>query len=139
MTSPLPEAHARLEAARAARELSDLARAFVGETGTPLSAAERIRAARRLRALVHGLVDRVVLAEALGGEEWAELAAALGRDEESVRGEYGPAVGEWQREAVAPAESAAGDAEALDGWYRRHREDTDPSADQPVSGLLADC
>ncbi|MGI5337642.1 hypothetical protein ACQEVS_09725 [Streptomyces sp. CA-181903] len=128
-----PETLARLAAARAHRDLSDLARQGVGGIGCAAGARERIEAARRLRVTVTGLLDLVVL----GGEPWEGIARALcRRDVETVRAEYAEAVPYWQ---VAPAtvlREAAGEARDLDAWYRRHREDIDPPVENPVFDLL---
>ncbi|MFE0058645.1 hypothetical protein [Streptomyces sp. NPDC059003] len=127
---------ARLVAARAHRDLSDLARLGVGTISSEQSCRERIEAARRLRVLANELVDLVVLAEALGGATWQEITKALQRrDAATVQAEYEDDVQEWQS---APAEPFDGidDAQGLDAWYRVHREDSDPPAENPVSDLL---
>lgn len=132
-----PEILARLSAARAHRDLSDLARQGLGDINSGASSRERIEAARRLRVLVNELVDLVVLAEALGGAPWEEITQALHRrDAETVRVEYEDAVSEW-RAAPAPAfDGVDDDARDLDAWYQRHREDTDPAGENPATDLL---
>ncbi|MDH6628673.1 hypothetical protein M2271_006506 [Streptomyces sp. LBL] len=74
-----PEILARIAAARAARDLSDLARQEVGTTAETTSPTERIERARRMRTMLNAYVDLVVLAEALAGADWREIAEALGR------------------------------------------------------------
>ncbi|WP_370419025.1 hypothetical protein AB8O64_11260 [Streptomyces sp. QH1-20] len=128
---------ARLAAARAHRDLSDLARQGVGDISSVTGACERIEAARRLRVMVNELLDLVVLGEALGGEPWEEITRALRRrDAETVRVEYAEAVNQWKAAPATALYGAKGDAEDLDAWYRRHREDADPLAANPVSDLL---
>ncbi|MGA5127748.1 hypothetical protein ACPCAG_31155 [Streptomyces pseudogriseolus] len=130
-----PEILARIAAARAARDLSDLARQAVGTTAETTSPSERIRRARELRQMVNAYVDLVVLGEALAGADWQEISGALNRrDPATVEAEYADAVAEWS----ALPESAAEDegVEDLDDWYARHREDHDPDLEKPVADLL---
>ncbi|MEU5978448.1 hypothetical protein [Streptomyces sp. NPDC047315] len=128
-----PETQARIAAARAARDLSDLARQTVGTTAEPMTPTERIRRARQLRKLANDVVDLVVLAEALGGADWQEITDALNRlDTATVQDEYADAVAEW--DALPDADDAG--AEDLDDWYARHREDHDPGLEKPVTELL---
>ncbi|GHG80125.1 hypothetical protein [Streptomyces griseocarneus] len=128
---------ARLAAARAHRDLSDLARQGVGSISSAVVARERIEAARRLRVMVNDLLDLVVLGEALGGEPWEEITCALcRRDVGAVRAEYDDAITQWQAVPATALHGVVGDARDLDAWYRRHREDTDPPAENPVSDLL---
>ncbi|MEU5425537.1 hypothetical protein AB0H73_08000 [Streptomyces olivoreticuli] len=128
---------ARLAAARAHRDLSDLARQGVGGISSAAGACERIEAARRLRVMVNELLDLVVLGEALGGEPWEELTRALHRrDAGTVRAEYDEAVTQWEAVPATELQGAEADARDLDAWYRRHREDADPPAENPVSDLL---
>ncbi|MFI7299238.1 hypothetical protein ACWCY6_17420 [Streptomyces sp. 900105755] len=131
-----PEILARIAAARAARDLSDLARQAVGATAEPVSSTERIRRARELRQMVNEYVDRVVLGEALAGADWQEISKALNRrDPKTVEGEYADAVAEWSaHEDEADSEDEG--AEDLDAWYARHREDHDPDLEKPVADLL---
>jgi hypothetical protein len=132
-----PEILARITAARAARDLSDLARQAVGTTAENISATERIQNARRLRQMANEFVDLIVLAEGLVGAEWAEITQALGRgDATTVEGEYADAVAEWSALAEAEADEAGAGAEDLDAWYARHREDHDPDLEKPVADLL---
>ncbi|WP_328491187.1 hypothetical protein [Streptomyces zaomyceticus] len=132
-----PEILARIATARAARDLSDLARLVVASTAQPSSPSERIRDARRLRELANQVVDLVTLAEALGGADWEEIAQALGRrDAATVEQEFGEDVAEWGGKPEADLEAAAEGHEALDEWYARHREDQDPERTTPVSDLL---
>lgn len=132
-----PEILARLAAARAYRDLSDLARQGVGSISSSRGSRERIQEARRLRVMVNELVDLAVLGEALGGASWDEITQALHRhDAGTVQAEYGDAVSDWQ---AAPAEAFNGigdDADDLDTWDRAHREATDPAAENPASELL---
>ncbi|MET8696816.1 hypothetical protein ABZV65_30250 [Streptomyces bauhiniae] len=131
-----PEILARVSAARTARDLSDLARQALGAAAEDSTPAERIEQARRLRMMAVQYVDRIVLAEALGGAGWDELAVALGRrDPDTVEEDYADAVTEWAEDADAPR--AADGYEALDAWYERHREDHDPQTSTPVADLLA--
>lgn len=131
-----PEILARITAARAARDLSDLARQAVGTTAETISPAERIKRARRMRQMVNAYLDTVVVAEALAGADWSEITEALGRREpDTVEGEYADAVAEWSDAAEAEADAAA-DVEELDAWYARHREDHDPDLEKPVADLL---
>ncbi|MGW2496281.1 hypothetical protein ACWCV2_17485 [Streptomyces pseudogriseolus] len=130
-----PEILARIAAARAARDLSDLARQAVGTTAETTGPSERIRRARELRQMVNAYVDLVVLGEALAGADWQEISGALNRrDPATVEAEYADAVAEWS----ALPESAAEDegVEDLDDWYARHREDHDPDLEKPVADLL---
>lgn len=130
-----PEILARIAAARAARDLSDLARQAVGTTAETTSPSERIHRARELRQMVNAYVDLVVLGEALAGAGWQEISRALNRrDPATVEAEYADAVAEWS----ALPESAAEDegVEDLDDWYARHREDHDPDLEKPVADLL---
>ncbi|MFE9993548.1 hypothetical protein [Streptomyces avermitilis] len=130
-----PEILARITAARAARDLSDLARQAVGTTAESISTTERIQNARRLRQMANEFLDLIVLAEGLAGAEWAEITRALGRgDAATVKGEYAEALSEWS--AVTEAEEAGAGAEDLDAWYARHREDHDPDLEKPVADLL---
>ncbi|MEU6755969.1 hypothetical protein [Streptomyces sp. NPDC046685] len=131
-----PEILARITAARACRDLSDLARQGVGATAEPASSAERLTAARRLRVLANEIVDRMVVAEALAGTSWDELAAALGRDPHTLATEYGESVAQWGGLTETEMEGEADSAEALDAWYARHQEDGDPPARTPVANLL---
>lgn len=131
-----PEILARITAARAARDLSDLARQTVGTTAETISPAERIRNARRLRKMANDIIDRVVLAEALAGAEWPEITAALGRlDPATVQDEYAEALNEWRSYGDDTDEEVVG-VEDLDAWYARHREDHDPDLEKPVADLL---
>lgn len=132
-----PEILARITAARAARDLSDLARQGVGTTAQTMSPAERIETVRRMRQMVNAYLDTVVLAEALGGAEWTEITEALGRrDPGTVEEEYAEALAEWGSLTEEEADEASGDAEDLDAWYARHREDHDPDLEKPVADLL---
>ncbi|MER6109254.1 hypothetical protein [Streptomyces hirsutus] len=132
-----PEILARITAARAARDLSDLARQAVGTTAETTSTAERIETARRLRHMANQIVDLVVLAEALAGAEWSEITEALGRIEPgTVKAEYADAVAEWSSLTEAEATESAADIEDMDAWYARHREDHDPDLEKPVANLL---
>lgn len=131
-----PEILARITAARAARDLSDLARQALGATAENISTTERIEKARRLRQMANEFVDLVVLAEALAGAGWPEIAQALNRrDPVTVEGEYADAVAEWSTLTEAEGDEGAG-AEDLDAWYARHREDHDPDLEKPVADLL---
>ncbi|MDX2557724.1 hypothetical protein [Streptomyces stelliscabiei] len=133
-----PEILARIAAARAARDLSDLARQAVGATAEPVNSTERIRRARELRQMVNEYVDRVVLGEALAGADWQEISKALNRrDPKTVEGEYADAVAEWSaHEGEGEADAEGEGAEDLDAWYARHREDHDPDLEKPVADLL---
>ncbi|GAA5070289.1 hypothetical protein [Streptomyces similanensis] len=132
-----PEILARITAARAARDLSDLARQTVAATAEPASPAERIQQARLLRKMAADVVDLVVLAERLAGASWEEITQALRRrDEATVREEYDESVAEWAALPEDRMEAAAAGAEALDAWYSRHREDHDPESSSPVTDLL---
>ncbi|MBK3644480.1 hypothetical protein [Streptomyces sp. MBT33] len=132
-----PEILARITAARAARDLSDLARQEVGTTAERTSVAERIERARRLRQMANEYVDLIVLAEGLAGVDWAEITQALSRsDAATVEAEYAEAVGEWSALTEAEAVEAGADIEALDAWYTDHREDHDPDLEKPVADLL---
>ncbi|RZU28185.1 hypothetical protein EV284_6351 [Streptomyces sp. BK022] len=131
-----PEILARVSAARTVRDLSDLARQTLGAIAEDSTPAERIDQARRLRLLAVEYVDRIVLAEALGGTGWEDLAAALGRrDPDTVEADYADDVAEWS--AATDAGSVLDGYEALDAWYDRHREDHDPQTSTPVRNLLA--
>jgi hypothetical protein len=132
-----PEILARITAARAARDLSDLARQRVGTTAETVSTADRIERARRMREMANQYVDLIVLAEALSGADWAEIAQALGRqDPNTVAEEYADAITEWSALTEAAADAAGAGAEDLDAWYARHREDHDPAVEKPVADLL---
>ncbi|MGW3628512.1 hypothetical protein [Streptomyces sp. NPDC000880] len=132
-----PEILARITAARAARDLSDLARQAVGTTAAAMTPAERLVFARRLRQMANELVDFTTVAEALNGTPWPEIAMALSRrDAATVEGEYAESVAEWRELSAEQMADAAEGAEALDAWYARHREDADPAVETPVSDLL---
>lgn len=132
-----PEILARIATARALRDLSDLARQEVASTAEPLSTAERIERARRIRQMANQIVDYVVLGEALAGAPWEEIGTALRpQDPTSVRDEYEDAVGEWNALPEDEREGAAAGFEDLDDWYARQREDHDPELRTPVSDLL---
>jgi hypothetical protein len=132
-----PEILARIATARAARDLSDLARQAVATTAETTSPTERIREARRLRELANQVVDLAVLAESFGGASWEEITAALGRREPgTVEREFAADVAEWGEKSEAELERAAEGYEALDEWYARHREDQDPEVSTPVADLL---
>ncbi|MFF8789242.1 hypothetical protein [Streptomyces sp. NPDC015125] len=132
-----PEILARITAARAARDLSDLARQAVGTTAESISPTERIQRSRQLRQMANEYVDRVVLGEALAGADWLEISEALNRrDSKTVEGEYADAVADW---SALPGDEADAEAEGvadLDDWYARHREDHDPDLEKPVADLL---
>ncbi|MFJ4988725.1 hypothetical protein ACIP9H_33615 [Streptomyces sp. NPDC088732] len=132
-----PEILARITAARTARDLSDLARQAVGITAADMSPAERLIAARRLRKLAADFVDYTVMAEALAGTPWPEIAEPLSRrDPGTVEGEYAESVADWQAMPEDQMTAAAEGAEDLDAWYARHQEDTDPTSETPVTDLL---
>ncbi|MFD9394956.1 hypothetical protein ACFWBB_30785 [Streptomyces sp. NPDC060000] len=132
-----PEILARIATARAARDLSDLARQFVATTAQPTNPTERIRKARELRELVNQLVDLTVLAEAFGGAPWEDVTAALGRqDPGTVKREFADDIAEWGGKSEEELERGAAGHEAIDEWYARHREDLDPEASTPVDDLL---
>ncbi|MFM9697913.1 hypothetical protein [Streptomyces europaeiscabiei] len=133
-----PEILARITAARAARDLSDLARQAVGTTAEDISLTERIRSARRLRQMANQIVDLLVVAEALGGAEWLEVAEALGREDPgTVEGEYADAVAEWGIPVSEDeSDTVTAGIKALDAWYGRHRQDDDPDLENPVADLL---
>ncbi|MGA5135162.1 hypothetical protein ACPCTO_35830 [Streptomyces olivoreticuli] len=83
------------------------------------------------------LFDLVVLGEALSGEPWEEITRSLcRRDVETVRAEYDEAVAQWEAVPATALQGAEVDARGLDAWYRQHREDTDPPAENPASDLL---
>ncbi|MEU0857430.1 hypothetical protein ABZ352_18600 [Streptomyces griseofuscus] len=131
-------AEARLITAMHAREVADFARGIVGSVATG-TAAEHIRAARRLRLLSLQVLQWTVRSEVLRGEPWSELAAALGRDEEAVRAEYEAGTAQWTvRLAEHPdSEESVETARALDEWYRAHADDLlDPAEVSPVSALF---
>ncbi|MCX5182668.1 hypothetical protein [Streptomyces sp. NBC_00268] len=132
-----PEILARIATARAARDLSDLARLVLADTAATTSSAQRIEKARRLRQVANQVVDLVVLAEALGGASWEEITKALGRrDSGTVEREFAKDVAEWGSTPEGELERAAEGHEALDEWYARHREDQDPELPTPVADLL---
>ncbi|MGG2460110.1 hypothetical protein ACO0M4_09870 [Streptomyces sp. RGM 3693] len=132
-----PETVARLTVVRAYRDLSNLARHGVGNSLSGAGARERIEEARRLRVLANALVDLVVLSEALAGTPWQVITQALNRsDAETVQGEYAEAVTAWQAVPAEAFEGIGGDARDLDTWYRAHRDDSDPVAQNPASDLL---
>ncbi|QOV40138.1 hypothetical protein IM697_18090 [Streptomyces ferrugineus] len=132
-----PEILARVASARAARDLSDLARQAVATTAQTASPTERIREARRLRELANQVVELVVLAEALGGASWEEITDALGRREPgTVEREFAEDVAEWGAKTEEELECAAEGHDAIDEWYARHREDQDPERPAPVADLL---
>ncbi|MFE4575743.1 hypothetical protein [Streptomyces chartreusis] len=132
-----PEILARIATARAARDLSDLARQFVATTAQPANPTERIRRARELRELVNQLVGLTVLAEAFGGASWEEITAALGRqDSDTVEREFAEDVAEWGGKSEEELQRAAEGHDALDKWYARHREDQDPEGSTPVADLF---
>ncbi|MEV7512095.1 hypothetical protein AB0O57_29475 [Streptomyces sp. NPDC091201] len=132
-----PETLARITAARAARDLSDLARQAVGSVALPGDTEDRLTAARRLRQLANAVVDYTVVAEALSGTSWEAMAGALGRrNADTLKAEYEESVQEWaalEHDALAEGTHGAFD---LDAWYRRHQEDADPGSETPVTDLL---
>lgn len=132
-----PEILARITAARAARDLSDLSRQAVGCTAAPARPEERLIAARRLRQLANAVVEYTALAEALAGTPWESLAEALNRrDPATLQAEYAESLAEWtalDRDSLAEGMREAG---GLDAWYARHLEDGDPASETPVSDLL---
>ncbi|MFG2141816.1 hypothetical protein [Streptomyces sp. NPDC048650] len=131
------ESLAHVASARAHRDLSDLARQGVGGISSGASTRERIEEARRLRVLANELVDLVVLGEVLCGASWEEITQALHRrDAGTVQAEYEDAVREWEATPAEAFDGLDGDARDLDAWYRQHREDTDPPAEDPVFDLL---
>ncbi|MFD7764086.1 hypothetical protein [Streptomyces microflavus] len=140
MDSARQSAEARLVAAGHAREVADFARGIVGDTSSDATAADRIRAARRLRLLSLQVLNWTVRAEVLNGTAWSELAAALGRDEGSVREEFEAGTVQWAENIDADpqhAEHSATAARALDAWYEVHAEDMlDPAHEAPVSALF---
>ncbi|MFE1270619.1 hypothetical protein [Streptomyces sp. NPDC058758] len=130
-------AAARLAAAQAARATADLARAVVGETSSPASAADRIRAARRLRVLSLEALDWTIRAEYLNGTSWVELAQLLQRDAGTLRRQYEAGTLQWAEALPESTDDEADAAGALDAWYRRHAEELlDPAQEAPVSGLF---
>jgi hypothetical protein len=132
-----PEILARIAAARAARDLADLARQAVGTAAETSSVTERILAARRLRKVAADIMDLTVLAEVLAGAGWIEVTEAMGRlDPGTVEAEFKDAVAEWGGFTDEAMEAAVSDIEGLDAWYARHREDHDPAARKPVADLL---
>ncbi|MGP4048279.1 hypothetical protein [Streptomyces sp. 2A115] len=132
-----PEILARIATARAARDLSDLARLLLADTATATSSPQRIEKARRLRQVANEVVDLVVLAEVLAGASWDEITEALGRrDPGTVEREFAEDVAEWSSKSEEELERAAEGYPALDKWYGRHREDQDPELSTPVADLL---
>ncbi|MFD3815243.1 hypothetical protein ACFWRZ_09260 [Streptomyces rubiginosohelvolus] len=133
-------AEARLVAAAHAREVADFARGIVGDVSSSATAADRIRAARRLRLLSLQVLNWTVRAEVLSGESWADLASALGRDEDAVREEFGAGTVQWaERNDADPnrADLSEAEAQALDDWYAAHAEEVlDPGHVAPVSALF---
>ncbi|MGW7090121.1 hypothetical protein ACWGH2_42430 [Streptomyces sp. NPDC054871] len=133
-------AEARLIAAVHAREVADFARGIVGDSSSDVAAADRIRAARRLRLLSLQVLNWTVRAEVLSGTPWPELAAGLGRDERTLRAEFEASTLQWAEDNEAEPESAdqsLATAEALDAWYKRHADELlDPATEAPVSSLF---
>ncbi|MFD3514927.1 hypothetical protein [Streptomyces sp. NPDC058657] len=87
--------------------------------------------------MAHEVVDLVVLGEALGGTPWGAITRALHRRETAtVQAEYQQGVNEWRAAPAPGCVMVAADAQALDAWYRQHREDTDLATENPVSDLL---
>ncbi|WP_433860132.1 hypothetical protein [Streptomyces kronopolitis] len=133
-------AEARLLAAGHAREVADFARGIVGDSSSDAAAADRIRAARRLRLLSLQVLNWTVRAEVLDGTPWPELAAALGRDEEALRVEFEAGTLHWAKDNDADLEQPEqilATASALDAWYERHADDLlDPATQAPVSSLF---
>lgn len=145
MDPQLP-ARARVALASTSRELADAAHGIVTDLGGNLGAGERIRRARRLRALSLQLTDLAVLVELADGAEWDDVAAALSVDTNEAVRTYAPTWVEWS----VPGEPAGGlgapgegdlevTAETLDQWWRRHAEPwaVDPAA-SPVAAALVD-
>ncbi|MEV0487342.1 hypothetical protein AB0I69_42920 [Streptomyces sp. NPDC050508] len=133
-------AEARLLAAGHAREVADFARGIVGDSSSGVDAADRIRAARRLRLLSLQVLNWTVRAEVLHGTPWPDLAVALGRGEDALREEFEASTLQWARDHDAdPAstEQSLAAAAALDAWYERHADDLlDPDTQAPVSSLF---
>ncbi|MEU7228948.1 hypothetical protein [Streptomyces chrestomyceticus] len=133
-------AQARLITAEHAREVADFARGIVGGLSEEGTAADRILAARRLRLLSLQVLQWTVRAEVLAETPWPELAAALGRDEESVRAEFEAGTEQWASRAAVDPDAESGSVEtarALDAWYRQHADALlDPEREAPISGLF---
>src|SRR4051794_33481679 len=68
----------RLDFASALRDVADLARCLVADTGVSLPVGERIAKVRRLRILALRALDGAVMAELADGRSWEDIAAALG-------------------------------------------------------------
>ena len=153
-----PEARARLAYAAAAREVSDYARGLVGTIGDAIPGTQRIRDARELLVAAHTVKDLATLVAALDSNldaegTWDAIAHALGLPEHEARRRYEPVIERWEQQLPAGELDATifgdwttglrhdpdpiGTAEAVDEWYRRHREPYDPEAASPVVEALS--
>jgi hypothetical protein len=138
MTAPQARSRARLALAVAARDTADHARGLVGDLGSSQLTGDRIRAARRLRALAMAVLDSAVLVELAASATWAEIADALGLSEAEAQRRYAETARLWLEAKEAPRldlavfggpggnlhpdEDPAGLAESLSQWYVRHAE-----------------
>lgn len=120
----MEEAVARVALSYEACQLAETAGAAV-----PV-AVEELSAARAVLQATDRYVGAVVAVARLRGESWQEIAAALGRSEESLR--HLESGGDWWREhLLRDPDEAASD---LDDWVRRHLDCDEGPA--PVSGVL---
>jgi hypothetical protein len=121
----MDEAVARVALSYEACQLAETAGAAVP------TAVEELAAARAVLRATDRYVDAVVAVARSRGESWPQIAAALGRSEESIRCAERPADDWWRTHLRQDPEEAAVD---LDDWVGRHLDrDAGPA---PVSGVL---
>ncbi|MGC4942511.1 hypothetical protein [Kribbella sp. DT2] len=121
----MDEAVARVALSYEACQLAETAGAAVP------AAVEELAAARAVLQATDRYVDAVVAFARSRGESWQQIAAALGRSEESIRCVVQPADDWWRTHLLQDPDEAAVD---LDDWVGRHL-DCDPGP-APVSGVL---
>jgi hypothetical protein len=155
---------ARMVMAAEARELSNMARAFVpiveyelAADGTAMSDGMWVGDATRLVAAAHRVLEAVVVFERLGGTSWQRLADMLDMTKQAVHEKFSDAEARFRNELAVPenpeytgtfgelryrlhhaARDPEDTARELDDWLAHHREPTEPDHDvAPVSGGLA--
>jgi hypothetical protein len=121
----MEEAVARVALSYEACQLAETAGAAVP------TAVEELAAARAVLQATDRYVDAVVTVARSRGESWPQIAAALGRSEDSIRCVEQPANDWWRTHLLQDPDEAAVD---LDDWVGRHL-DGDPGP-APVSGVL---
>lgn len=144
-------ARTRVALATVAREMADLSRGVVGDVSTPMLHGERIRSARRLRALAIHLTDMAVLVEMSDGLPIEGVASALGQEVADIHHTYTSTFEVWANQGWDEGDvdlgvgmptdaDVAGTADALDLWWARHAEPWESVGDdaRPVGRALVD-